>query len=78
MAYASVYVICASGIHGVYVVNYFGLVLFGPNDLRPTVFGCQATHLILQQVSTRKKSLGPYTDSELDSWLTTGNSWSYQ
>ncbi len=31
-------------------------VLFGPNDLRPTIFGCQATDSILPHVSRRNHS----------------------
>ncbi len=38
------------------------LFLFEPNDIRPTIFGCQATDSIPSQVS-RKESLRP-TDSE--------------
>ncbi len=38
-------------------VSQYGPALFGPNDLRPTVFRCQATDSI--QVS-RKESLRPF------------------
>ena len=46
----------------------FGPILFGPNDLRAALFGCQATNSILQQVS-RKESLSHYTDCEPASCL---------
>ncbi len=36
-----------------------GPVLFGPNHLRPTIFGCQGTDSIPPQVS-RKESLRPF------------------
>ncbi len=36
---------------GVGVVSQFGPVLFGLNDLRPTVLGCQATDSILPEMN---------------------------
>ncbi len=47
---------------GIGVVSSFGLVLFGPNDLSPAVFRCQATDSIPPQVS-RKESLTILTPS---------------
>ena len=43
---------------GVCVVISCGPVLFGPNDLRPTMFGCQATDSIPPQVSRKELSDG--------------------
>ncbi len=44
---------------GVCVWVTCGPVLFGPNDVRPTFFGCQATDSIPPQVN-RKESLRPF------------------
>ncbi len=44
---------------GVFVVIKCGPILFGPNDLRPKMFGCQSTDTIPRQVSS-KESLRPF------------------